>query len=567
MAPLAATLHRWTAPQTRAQFAAVAALRWHIFRNNLRRRGNIGDLIALCIMLPLFLAFTLVPSVIAGFLSDYSIVSGHTVYIAFLLWGIFALCQLSSIQLGQPDTTFDPTQLIRFPLSFRGYTFLRIFFGLLSPANILGTLAALAIAIGVSAADLRLAPCAFAALGAFALVNIFFTRMVFSWVDRWLSTRRAREVFTGIIFVVSLSIQYANFTFNPAFRHHDHDPAVLARRIALLTSIYHSAKPFLALTPPGLAANAIAAGQNGHAFGIALNVLGELLYAALFFSIFAIRLYKEFRGENLSEAATAVAPTPRRARLPALVTARSAMQLESPPTVSATFAKELLYMRRNSGIFYAVLAPLVMVILFVSRMSLRLAPGMMFASAVGYTLLGIVPISFNSLGLEAAGVQFYFLAPIRMRDVFFAKNLMHFALAFLEIIAVLITVVLAGKAPSPPLLAAVLLWAIFTMCVILSIGNIRSITAPKKMDPRKMQSRQAAPLSALISMGLLIGCSLVGTLALYITKALARPWLLPPVALMLAVIGVVVYFRSLAHLDGTVARHRDTLCEELCKAS
>ena len=52
----------------------------------------------------------------------------------------------------------------------------------------------------------------------FALVNIFFTRMVFSWIDRWLSTRRAREIFTGMIFVVSFGIQYINFTFNPFHR-------------------------------------------------------------------------------------------------------------------------------------------------------------------------------------------------------------------------------------------------------------------------------------------------------------------------------------------------------------
>ena len=55
----------------------------------------------------------------------------------------------------------------------------------------------------------------------FAATNVFFSRMIFAWVDRWLSTRRAREVFTAIIFAASLGIQWANFTFNPAYNH-DH---------------------------------------------------------------------------------------------------------------------------------------------------------------------------------------------------------------------------------------------------------------------------------------------------------------------------------------------------------
>ena len=55
--------------------------------------------------------------------------------ISGLLWGIFILCQLLNIQLGQPATTFDPTQLIRFPLQVDTYVAIRLFFGLLTPGK------------------------------------------------------------------------------------------------------------------------------------------------------------------------------------------------------------------------------------------------------------------------------------------------------------------------------------------------------------------------------------------------------------------------------------------------
>ena len=93
-------------------------------------------------------------------------------------------------------------------------------------------------------------------------MNIFFTRMLFSWVDRWLSTRRAREIFTAGIFIVSMGIQYINFTFNPGFQHGAHAHAVNAARVAALTHFYAQIKPYLGVLPPGLTVNALIAAQR-----------------------------------------------------------------------------------------------------------------------------------------------------------------------------------------------------------------------------------------------------------------------------------------------------------------
>jgi ABC-2 type transport system permease protein len=560
----------WSQEQTRAQFATIAHLRWRIFRNSLRRKGNMGDLVATIVMIPIFLLLIILPSAGAGFGAWYFVHSGQFGLLILILWAIFVLSQVTSIQLGQPNTTFDPTQLIRFPLNFRGYAAIRVFFGLLSPANAVSTLMSVCVAIGIVVAAPELWLYAFVAMTAYALVNIFFTRMLFIWVDRWLSTRRAREVFTALIFIFGMGVQYVNFTFN-LNRHHNH--AVTAARLAAAHTFYHRAEPFLALLPPGLTTNSIIAAHLGHPGTFVAEVLGVLLFTVLFFAIFSARLYKEFRGENLSDVANAVAKTPAKKHTAVATTAavaapslRSSMQFSTPPTIAAVLGKEFLTLRRNSGIFYALVAPLVMVVLFANLKAGHVPDYVLFPAAVAYTMLGVAPLSYNSLGLEAAGIQFFFLAPVKMRDVFIAKNLLNIGLAVAEIVAVFCAITYVGHMPSFSMTVSVVLWAAFTMFVSMAIGNYRSVTAPKKIDLTKMARNQASPLSGFISIGVMLVAAGLGAGVLAAGRFLDKPWLMPTAMLVLAVIGFFIYSWSLGTMDKLLADHRDTLSETLCKA-
>ena len=568
----------WSAAQTRAQFTAIARLRYHIFRNGLRRKGGIGDLIANLVMVPLFLAIIFFPTAGAGVAAWFCITKQQPVILGALLWAIFGVCQFTSIQLGQPSTTFDPTQLIRFPLNFPGYAAVRVFFGLVSPANIVGVLMSFATAVGITVAAPGLWFYAFTAMAVFALCNVFFTRMLFSWVDRWLSTRRAREIFTGTLFALSIGVQYLNASFNPGLQHGHAKKAQTVARVANIKGLYHHAEPVLALLPPGLTTNGILAAQHGALGAFTAGVLGTLLFTALFFTVFAFRLHKEFRGENLSDSANAVvttkpgltakassagSPALHNASAPALP--RTDSRFSAPPTVSAVFAKEFLYLRRNTGMFYGLVAPLAMVIIFAGRLATHTNPQILFPAAVAYTMLGIAPLSYNSLGVEAAGIQFYFLAPVSMRDVFLGKNLFNAALAAAEIFGVFAVVSYVARPPSVQTAVSVLLWSLFTLCVSMAVGNYRSVTSPKKIEASKLSGKQSSPLSVLIGMGVLLVCSGLGAAILFAAAFYGMPWLPIPSTLLLAVIGYVVYQTSLRGMDGVLARKRDTLSEVLCK--
>ena len=602
--PTRSTPSPWTARQTRAQFAAIAWLRWRITLNGMRRKGATGEMVARILIYPVLAAMAFGPTILAGVGAFYFASSGHLDRISWLLWGTFALCQLLNIQVGQPGTTFDPTQLIRFPVGLGSYTAIRLFFGLLTPANVIGTLIAFAIAVGVVIALPGLWFYALLGLAVFASANVLFSRMVFAWVDRWLATRRAREIFTGLIFAGSIGIQWLNFTYNPAYNHHhgrygEFGQTFPAQRITSIGHIYQRALPFLHGLPPELTASSLVAARSGHVAAFFGLTLACALFSVAFLAVFMLRMRKEFRGENLSDAANAVGRkaktaanlkpspkgpvgtqdlTPERLRAAPVALETTPVAVESPaqptsthgifqisPIVAAMLAKEFLYVRRNTGVFYSLIAPVVFVFLFAGRLATRTGGEWIFPAALAYTMLGITPLSYNSFGLEGTGSQFYFLAPVRLRDVFLAKNLMNFSLAFLEAAAVFCIIAYVAAVPSLQTTAIAVLWAAATLLFSTALGNRRSISAPKQIKTARAAGKQASPLSALIGMAVLLGSAALASIVLGLAIYFHAQWVLVPIFAAFFAAGLWVYLGSLGSLERYALDHREDLFAELCK--
>jgi ABC-2 type transport system permease protein len=565
---------RWSAIQTRSQFAAIAWLRWRILVNSFRRKGATGEFIRHVVITLIFASIAVFFIGAAGMAAYYFVGQGQLNSIAWVLWAIFVLCQLLNIQLGQPSTTFDPTQLIRFPLRVDTYTAIRLFFGLLTPANIVGTLMSFAVAIGIGIAAPTLWLYALLALAVFATTNVLFSRMVFAWVDRWLSTRRAREVFTGLIFAGSLAIQWANFTFNPAYNHDhaNHAHGLSPQHIHFATTLYHRAQPLLAALPPELTTSSLIAANRSAATSFAAYTLDCVLFAALFLAVFALRMRTEFHGEALSDAASSVsrkATKPSAAKLAHPSTAPSAITpantLRVPPVIIIVLGKELLYVRRHMGILYGLIMPIFLVLIFAGKFASRSNSLWVFPTAVAYTLLAICPLSYNSFGFEAEGSQFYFLAPVRMRDILLAKNLFNFLMALVEIIIIFAIISYMAAMPSLQIAAASLLWAAGTLAINTIFGNRRSITTPKKANPQRMANKQTSQLSAFISLGVLTISAAIAAALFGICFWLHLQWALVPVFALFAAISIGVYIQSLGSLDQFALDHREEFFAVLCK--
>jgi ABC-2 type transport system permease protein len=558
----------WTTTQSRAQFAALARLRWCIFRNAFRRKGGAGELVARIIIFPIFAALAIGPILGSGVTAFYLASTGRIAMLPLLTWGIFALWMLVVLNVSTPGLSFDINTIIRFPLSFPRYLTARIFFGLLSASAVIGTLSLIATDIGISFANPSLALWSTLVLAVFALTNIFFVRMILVWVERWLQTRRAREILTAFILFVSLGFQYINLNFNPGLqgRHHRHPSA----HLPLVLSIYHHLKPIAAFFPPGLTGGSVNSYSQGNVLMAIASLLGLIAFGALFFLVYASRMHREFRGENLSEVKQPNQPatrrTPRAIPIPT-TTPTPTNTFGLNPTVIACLQKEFIYIRRNLNQLYGFIAPLFMVFLLASRLSASGRYGeYLFPVAVAYSVLGVSILAYNALGVDGAGIQFYFLSPARLRDIFLAKNITGFLLSLAELILIYAVISTVAHRPSLVIALSTIGWLLFTTFVNGAVGNLRSLTAPKKVDLMKANRGQASQLSVLIALGILVANVLIALAIKGITSYLGRPWLMVPIFFTLALISFILYLKVLNRLDSIALDHREALAEELCKA-
>ena len=556
---------RWTVAHSRAQFIALAQLRWCLFRNAFRRKGGAGELAARITAIPFLGILAAGPVVGAGVASYYILSANRLEMLPALTWAVFVLWQLVSFNISPPALSFDINTILRFPMSFPRYLAARLVFGLLSASNVIGTLALISADVGIGMARLSLLPWATLLLAAFAVANIFFTRMIFAWVDRWLSTRRARELLAAFLLVSSLGFQYLNVTFNPGMQKHHH-----ASHLPVFLRVFHRVEPAAALLPPGLAAASIISFAKSRYLPAFASLFGVAVFAILFLAIYAWRMRREFSGESLSDLTTRTSASRRSARLagsPTLTTRSQSGKFPGiNPVIAACLQKEFIYLRRNTSQLFGFLAPVFMVFLFAGRIGASGRAGdLVFPSAVAYSILGVSILSYNCLGMDGAGVQLYFLAPTRLRDVFLAKNLLGFLLNLIELILIYIVIRLTGRSPSLLIASATACWLLFTVLTNTAIGNVRSLTAPKQIDLSKISRKQISQLSALIALAVLAACLCIGLAVVALADHLEHPWLIVAILFGLSCIAFAFYVRILGRLDSIALKHREAIAEELCR--
>jgi ABC-2 type transport system permease protein len=563
------------------QLLAIAWLRWRIFVNGFRRQAGSGKVaglvvsIVLRVMLwPIVALWVVGPAVGSGFLAWMAVDGHHPQRLSVLFGGIALIWQLIAINgtgIAATVSSFDPSTLLRFPLRFGRYLVLRLLLGLMTASTIVGCLALFAAAIGITVAQPSLAAAAFVVLAIFAAMNIFLSRMIAVWMERWLSTRRAREIFTALMALFFVSFQLLNFHRPLKFRHPTGHPSARANSWLNFLSGTH---PFLNWLPPGFATNSIFPLE--HPLARLAQFAALLAWTGLFLAAFAFRLHKQFLGEYLSEGAPRSAPKAPRSHPPASTPAPAAVfnqqlttsnqQLLSP-TIAACLRKEWVYLRGNTNQLIQMFTPLVFVFIF-ARGILARHPAYLLSGAVGYALLGLLGTLYNVFGADAAGVQLYLLAPVRLRDVIVAKNIASLALLLVETALAWTIVMLLATAPitlSSQFSAA--FWIVFVVFANLTLGTMRSIQAPRKILPgqaRQLRSTSTSRTSALIVLATLFGCILLQVPVALLSGYFHNPWLAVWIFAPLAAAAVAVYALMLANADRLILTHRDLFAADLC---
>lgn len=544
------------------QFAAIARLRWQIFVNSLRTMRGRMEMVSRVFVGLWFAIGGLGGAVALAFVSYFFVARGHIERTAFLLWPVFLFWQLFPIVATAFTETFDSSNLLRFPLSYRSYFIVRLVYGSLDPATAVGSLWLFGLFIGITAADPRMFFAAAIVLLLFGLANVLLARMIFAWIERWLAKRRTREIMGIIFFLIIIGFQF----IGPVMaRLGGHSRVRFAQFAAVI--------PFERILPPGLAAASLAQFSRGDFLAGLAALLLVGVYALSFFWFFHLRVLAQFRGESLSETSAALAG-PRAAKLP--VRPGWNVPLVSGPT-AAIFQKELTYLTRSGPMLFTLLMPIVVLLIF------RLTPGTTHSSTMrgvpnanimsdfafpigaGYALLMLTNFIYNNFGSDASGVQFWFVAPAPLREVVRAKNLVHSTILAAEMLLVWIAVDFLYRPPALAYTAATIAAVLFAAPVNLAVGNLLSLYSPKKFDFGTF-GRQRANTTAFAA--LLVQGAMFGLIALtfVLGRYLHDLWITTLALLVLAALAFVAYAIVLRRIDSLALSRREALISELSRA-
>jgi ABC-2 type transport system permease protein len=541
------------------QLAAIAWLRWRLFVNALRTTRGQLELISHIVVSLAFAIGGLGGAFGMGIAAYLTISAGKPELLALLFWFVLFFWQVFPIMSTAFTNNPDSSDLLRFPLSYGSFFLVRLAYGACDPASALGILWSLGILVGVSFAKPALLPWTLLVLLAFIAFNLLFMQMIFAWVERWLAQRRTREIM-GVLFVLFLLSFQLIGPLTGHFGKRAH-PEV-QRFVAVLA-------PAQGILPPGLAADAIVQGiypqwpaalSSFALLGAFALVVGYALHA---------RLLAQYRGENLSEAGAAPAlPTDSQLHL-----SWNLPGFANP--VAAVFEKEIRYLLRSGPMLLTLIMPIFMLLIFRfgamnsvrhSGGFLTRTPNLAFPVAAAYTLLMLTNLVYNNFGGDAGGIQFFYAAPVRFRDVVFAKNLTHAGILAVETLVAWIAVTSFYGRPALDTTLATFAGLLFAAPVNFAVGNVLSIYSPKKLDYSKFGRQRASQMTVLVSLALQLGLVGVGVSAFWMARYYGNTWIATLLFLVMAGFSLTAYGIILNRVDRLALERRDTLVAELCRS-
>ncbi|HMK28556.1 MAG TPA: hypothetical protein VK473_02655, partial [Terriglobales bacterium] len=399
---------------SRNQLRAIAEVRWHMFTHSLRTRKGALEVFSRIVVSLVVASGGLGGAVLLGMAAWYFVAQRKPEGLALLLWPVFVFWQMFPLMASALTETIDSSHLLRFPLNYRAYALVRLTYGAVDPATVLGGLWLIGITLGIGWARPALLPWCALVLGIFGFVNLLLTQMIFAWVERWLAQRRTREVFAVLFFLALLGLQLIGPMLS---RYGDRSGAAFqhAGRVA---------GPVQAVLPPGITARTLANLARGD-YVTASAWLGVLIvYAIVILRVLSVRLRAQYLGENLSE----VSGVSGQRALPAAVPL--GWQVPGlPGDVVAVLEKEFRYLARSGPVLLTFITPIVMLFVFGlggrsgSAGFLQHWPQLALPVGASYALLLLTNLVYNTFGPDGGGIQFFLASPARFRNVMIGKNL------------------------------------------------------------------------------------------------------------------------------------------------
>lgn len=543
-------------PGVKEQLRLIAGLRWSLLRNHLQRRNNRWDLVG--IVFAAISSSVLVLGLCAAFYAGtYAfLIKGKPGWTAMLFWAIFFWWQVVPIFVAGFGANFEFRNLLRFPLSLRTFYILGVGYGFADFAAVSSLCWISSVLAAVATVRLQLLPVMLLASVLFALVNVTLERLVASWLEKLLAKRRVRELMVGIFVLCMVSLNF----LNPALQiwnRGDAEPAI-ARFF-----------PYLYWLPGSLAGGVMAAAVEQSPVGLFLTLGGLLVWVAATSLLLWQRYRIQYLGEELSEG-TAPAFSRRPGRKPY---SGAEPQGFIPPAIAGVMRKEFHYLTRNGFSFINLVLPPVMVLFFSMQFAGKhsmikehgLSPQAFYPAVIAYLILILLSPAYNSFAFEGHGIQTYFLAPLRMRDVLVGKNLFLAGLVGVELWVSLSVLIWRVGFPGLPIFLSTVSIAAFGVAGQLTIANWSALSFPKKMEIGKLKGQRNSGVAVWTAFGVQILLGGIATLVLLAGKWFENPWLPAIVFAALTAGALGGYFASLDPLSRLAEEKKELLIETLCR--
>jgi ABC-2 type transport system permease protein len=547
-----------TLPGVLEQLRLVVGIRWRILRNGMRRKNNrlnlIGMIFAGGFGGALVLGFSF-----AFYAGGNAFLSGgltHAGWIGLLFWGIFLWWQIFPVFVAGFGANFEFRTLLRFPLSLPAFYLIALGYGLADFAALAGVCWLMAMTIGAGVARPELLPAMILVCAIFVILNVTLERLLASWLERILARRKSREIFLGIVVLLSISLQFISPVLNRYGK-------------AARPSIFRFA-PYLAPLPPSLAGRAIAAAARHQPDGFLLGTAVLVLFVVALSALLWMRFKAQYRGEELSESA---APSRVRTRSIAKWNALPEIPGLLSPQVAAVLRKEFRYLTRNGFAAIALLTPPLFIFLFSMQFAGRhpvsiskaASPELFFPGMMAYLVLVLMAPAYNSFGYEQKGIQAFFLAPVRFRDVLLAKNLVLVAVLTLEVVLSIGVLAIRTGLPSTPIFAATLVALVFNVTGQLSIANWSSLSFPRKLNFGQMGRQGQTGMVVWIMFGTQILLGGISAVVLLLGRWTSDVWLPAEVFAGLSAAAMGGYIASLDAMTRFAEEKKENLMEALCR--
>ncbi len=550
-------------PGVPQQIRLIGRLRWMLFKNSLRNIKGRLEAVSTAILWLMMSGLVFGGGIFMGIATYWLVNQARWSWLAGLMWIVFLFWQLYPIFAASVGAQFDFSNLLRFPIRFVSFFALNLIYGLFDPGAVASVFWLFCMWIGLGIARPAMLGWGLIVLLVFAAMNLFFARMLFAWIEKWLARRRTREIMGFVFILIVISFQLIGPTVQHFQRHH----------AQLQTGWLFALLPVANALPPGLAGRSLQFGLANNLLHAAYLLLFLLFYAAAFFWLFRVRLAAQFRGENLSETSAATAATAPVRRSPSLrATKTTALSWEIPGLsrpVAAVFDKERRYAFRSGPMLLNLVIPVILVVFlgitFRQQNAFRHIPDMIFPIAVAYTFMIQMNLVFNSFAFEGTGIQFLLIAPVRFRDIMLGKNLFLGLVSVLEALFVWAAVSWIFAPPPLAIVAATFSALLYASLVNFAVGNILSVCYPRRLEFGVFRQKRVSGVTMAVAFACQIVLIGLGAIVFTLTRLLHRPILAIPIFLAFAILAAIGYRISLGRIDRLAMSHRETLTTELCR--